>query len=284
MCSVCGCSTGEVKIAGGPVVQLHGEAGHTHAPGDDHHHHEDDHDHVHHDHHHAEDGSVRPAATSRLIAVEEDILSHNNEHARANRARLDARRVLALNIVSSPGSGKTSLLVETLKLLHGKTACAVIEGDQETSNDATRIRETGAPAVQVNTGRGCHLDAAMVGHALDHLEPLPEGVLFIENVGNLVCPAGFDLGEAHKVLVLSVTEGEDKPLKYPHMFAAADLMVISKVDLVPYLDIDVAALVANARKVNPRIGVLKVSVKTGEGLGAWLDWIAAARALRAAAA
>jgi hydrogenase nickel incorporation protein HypB len=285
MCSVCGCSTGEVKIGGAPVVHLHGR-GHDHGEG--HHHHDDDHGHDHahapHDHHHAEDGSVRPAAASRLIAIEADILSHNNAHAAANRARLDAGRVLALNIVSSPGSGKTSLLVETLKLLKGKTACMVIEGDQETSNDAARIRETGAPAVQVNTGRGCHLDAAMVGHALDHLEPLAEGVLFIENVGNLVCPAGFDLGEAHKVVVLSVTEGEDKPLKYPHMFAAADLMVISKVDLVPHLDIDMAALIDNARKVNPRIGVLKVSVKTGVGLAAWLDWIAAARALRAAAA
>jgi hydrogenase nickel incorporation protein HypB len=227
---------------------------------------------------------MRPAQSPRLIAIEKDILSHNNDLAQANRSRLAERRVFALNIVSSPGSGKTSLLVETLKRLRGTTSCAVIEGDQETSTDAARIRETGAPAVQVNTGRGCHLDAAMVSHAIDHLGQLSDAVLFIENVGNLVCPAGFDLGEAHKVVILSVTEGEDKPLKYPGMFAASDLMVISKVDLVPHLDFDMAALIANARRVNPRIGVLKVSVKSGEGLDSWLDWIAAARALKAVAA
>ncbi len=160
--------------------------------------------------------------------------------------------------------------------------CAVIEGDQETSADADRIRATGAPALQVNTGRGCHLDADMVHRAFHHL-PLEDGVLFIENVGNLVCPAGFDLGEAHKVVIASVTEGEDKPLKYPNMFAAASLMLVSKVDLLPHLDFDVDALIANARRVNPGIAVIKVSATTDEGLDRWMQWIDAARAMAVAA-
>jgi hydrogenase nickel incorporation protein HypB len=156
---------------------------------------------------------------------------------------------------------------------------AVIEGDQQTSNDADRIRATGAPAIQVNTGKGCHLDGHMVGHAFEHLGPCDGSVLFIENVGNLVCPASFDLGEAHKVVILSVTEGEDKPLKYPDMFHAADLMILSKTDLLPHVDLDVAATIANARKVNPGIKVLQLSAKTGEGLDGFVQWIKAARIL-----
>jgi len=191
--------------------------------------------------------------------------------------------VLALNLVSSPGAGKTSLLVATLQQLLPGATVAVIEGDQETSADADRIRATGAPAIQVNTGRGCHLDAAMIDEAFHRLH-CQDGILFIENVGNLVCPAAFDLGEAHKVVIASVTEGEDKPLKYPNMFAASSLMLVSKVDLLPHLDFDVELLIANARRVNPSIAVIKVSATTGEGIDRWLRWIGAARDMAVASA
>lgn len=214
-----------------------------------------------------------------MVAIEQDILAKNNAYAAANRGYFDAHGILALNLVSSPGSGKTTLLVETIKRLASEVPMAVVEGDQETSNDAARIRATGVPAIQVNTGKGCHLDAHMVGHAVEHLAPDDDGVLFIENVGNLVCPAAFDLGEAHKVVILSVTEGEEKPLKYPDMFHAADLMLLSKTDLLPHIDFNVAQTIENARKVNPRIKVLQVSAKSGEGLEAWLQWIYSARAM-----
>ena len=209
----------------------------------------------------------------RAIAVEEDILSRNDAEARANRRRFAARGLFALNLVSSPGSGKTTLLVETIKRLAGVVPVSVIEGDQQTSNDADRIRATGARAIQVNTGKGCHLDAHMVGHAFDHLEAPANSILMIENVGNLVCPAAFDLGEAHKVVVLSVTEGEDKPLKYPDMFAAADLMILNKCDLLPHLDFNASLCEANARRINPRIEVIRVSARTGEGMQGWLAWL-----------
>ncbi|TWB32127.1 hydrogenase nickel incorporation protein HypB [Nitrospirillum bahiense] len=214
---------------------------------------------------------------ARLIQIEADILGKNNGYAAANRARFAEAGILALNLVSSPGSGKTTLLCRTLGMLAGEFPCAVIEGDQQTSADADRIRATGAPAIQINTGKGCHLDGHMVGHAVDHLHPADGSVLFIENVGNLVCPAAFDLGEAHKVAILSVTEGEDKPLKYPDMFAAADLVLINKTDLLPHLDFDVDLAMANARKVNHRVRLLKVSARTGEGMQAWLDWVRGAR-------
>jgi hydrogenase nickel incorporation protein HypB len=216
---------------------------------------------------------------TRMVQIEQDILAKNNAYAAANRDRFDAGGMLALNLVSSPGSGKTTLLVATIDLLKAHAPVAVIEGDQQTSNDAERIRSTGVPALQINTGKGCHLDAHMVGHAVETLRPVDGTVLFIENVGNLVCPAGFDLGEAHRVVVLSVTEGEDKPLKYPDMFASADLMLLSKVDLLPHLDFDAKACVANARKINPRIKVLEVSAKTGAGIAAWIAWLQAARTL-----
>jgi len=216
-----------------------------------------------------------------MVAIEQDILAKNNAYAAVNRALFNARGILALNLVSSPGSGKTTLLVRTIERLKHELAISVVEGDQQTSNDAERIRATGVKALQVNTGKGCHLDAHMVGHAVEHLGPADGSVLFIENVGNLVCPAAFDLGEAHKVVILSVTEGEDKPLKYPDMFHAADLMILAKTDLLPHLEFDVAHTITNARKVNPGIKVLQVSAKTGEGLDAWMQWIKAARALAA---
>jgi hydrogenase nickel incorporation protein HypB len=280
MCTTCGCGTGEVRIEGGPGAAAHGHDhahghSHDHTPGHDHQGHAHDHDHHQgHDHHHGHgDGE------GRIIQLEQDILSKNNAYAAANRARFGAAGILALNLVSSPGSGKTTLLVKTIEMLKGEMPVAVIEGDQQTSNDADRIRATGAPAIQINTGKGCHLDAHMVEHAADHLEPPPGSVVFIENVGNLVCPAAFDLGEAHRVVVLSVTEGEDKPLKYPDMVASSQLVLISKTDLLPHIDFDVAALVANARKINPAIKVLKVSARTGEGMDAWANFIRGARAL-----
>jgi hydrogenase nickel incorporation protein HypB len=294
MCTVCGC--GEARVEGS-ASHGHGHGhgyghGHDHGPG-----------HVH-DHRHDEFperredaaaggtidfgaalGGVHIAGLSqaRTIEIERDILSKNDVYARANRVRLAKAGVLALNLLSSPGAGKTSLLVQMIGDLRGRRPIAVIEGDQQTSRDADRIRAAGAPAVQINTGKGCHLDAHMVGHALDALPLPPGGLLMIENVGNLVCPAAFDLGEARKVVVLSVTEGEDKPLKYPDMFAAADLLVINKVDLLPHLDFDMAACLAAARRVNPRADVLQVSSRTGQGLPALYAWIEAA-ALHASAA
>ncbi len=215
----------------------------------------------------------------RIVQIERDILSKNRTYAQDNRGAFARKGVLALNFVSSPGSGKTSLLVRAINDLKDRQSIAVIEGDQQTSNDAERIRATGAKAIQVNTGKGCHLDAHMVGHALETLDIADHSLLFIENVGNLVCPAAFDLGEAHKVVLLSVTEGEDKPAKYPDMFAAADLMLLNKSDLLPHLDFDVGACIAHALRVNPNLQTLVVSAKTGEGLAAFYAWIEARAAL-----
>jgi hydrogenase nickel incorporation protein HypB len=185
--------------------------------------------------------------------------------------------MLVLNLVSSPGSGKTALLTRTLEDLKSEFPLAVIEGDQQTANDAERIRQTGVKALQINTGKGCHLDAHMVGHAIEPLQPADDSLLFIENVGNLVCPAAFDLGEAHKVAILSVTEGEDKPIKYPDMFHASDLMLLNKIDLLPYLNFSVEQCIEYACRVNPDIKILEVSAETGEGMDAWYQWIRATR-------
>ncbi len=209
----------------------------------------------------------------RMVRIEQDILGKNNAYANSNREHFQRHGILALNLVSSPGSGKTSLLTATIERLRGRYPVSVIEGDQQTSNDAERIRATGAPAVQVNTGKGCHLDAHMVGHAVQHLQLEQRGLLLIENVGNLVCPSAFDLGEAHKVVILSVTEGEDKPLKYPDMFHASDLMVLNKTDLLPYVDFDVERCIDYARRINPGLEVVQVSARTGEGMDDWLAWL-----------
>ena len=217
--------------------------------------------------------SVPGMSQARLVQIERDVLTKNDDHAQRNRAALARRGVFALNLVSSPGSGKTTLLVRTIELLAGRLPVAVIEGDQQTSFDAERIRASGAPALQINTGKGCHLDAAMVETALARLAPADDSVLMIENVGNLVCPAGFDLGEAHKVVVLSVTEGEDKPLKYPDMFHAASLLLLNKIDLLPHLRFDVERCLGYARRVNPAIEVLQLSATTDQGMAEWLSWI-----------
>jgi hydrogenase nickel incorporation protein HypB len=262
MCTVCGCGPGEIRIEG--------------------HAHEHEHEHVgpdgtvtrhtHHHHGHSHDHEIQP---SRLIKVEQDILAKNDRFAAVNRQLFAASNTLTLNLMSSPGSGKTSLLVRTLTDLRETRPMAVIEGDQQTSFEAERIRATGVPALQVNTGKGCHLDAQMVTQALG-VQPAPrDGVLFIENVGNLVCPAGFDLGESKRVVVISVTEGEDKPLKYPDMFATADLMIVNKIDLLPHLSFDLPRLIEGARQVKPGLEVIELSSTTGAGLDRWYDWLSA---------
>jgi len=230
------------------------------------------HDHHHHDHQHGH-GHGHTHAPHDLVRIEKDILAKNDAYAMENRERLKEAGVFAINLVSSPGSGKTTLLVKTIEMLKSTLSVVVIEGDQETSLDAERIRATGVPTVQINTGRGCHLDAHMVGHALDSLPLKRNSILFIENVGNLVCPAGFDLGEGRKVTILSVTEGDDKPLKYPDAFAAASMMVLSKIDLLPHLDFDVGRCIEHARAINPDIEVLKVSARSGAGMVGWIDWL-----------
>ena len=267
--------------AHGPVHVHDHDHDHDHPPEHAHEHayeHAQDHSHDHtHDHLHYGVGAAGVSAPgmsqTRLVQIERDVLAKNDDHARRNRAALAARGVLALNLVSSPGSGKTTLLVRTIELLAGRLPVAVIEGDQQTSFDAERIRASGAPALQINTGKGCHLDAAMVETALQRLALPEDSVLMIENVGNLVCPAGLDLGEAHKVLVLSVTEGEDKPLKYPDMFAASSLLLLNKIDLLPHVQFDVQRAIDYARRVRPGIEVLQLSASAGTGMPAWLDWI-----------
>jgi hydrogenase nickel incorporation protein HypB len=275
MCTTCGCGEGETKVEGQPLHTHEHPHEHTHADGTTHSHAPD---------HPYTPGHSHAPAGSRLVKLEQDILAKNNAYAAQNRDWLAERGIFALNLVSSPGSGKTTLLVKTIEALHDKLNIAVIEGDQQTSHDAERIRATGAPALQINTGKGCHLDAHMVGHALEKLPLADNTVLMIENVGNLVCPAAFDLGEAGKVVILSVTEGEDKPLKYPDMFRAARLMLLNKCDLLPYLQFDAEQAIAYARRVNPQIEVLRVSATSGEGLADWLAWVskgaAAAQALR----
>ncbi|TFV41717.1 hydrogenase nickel incorporation protein HypB [Bradyrhizobium frederickii] len=292
MCTVCGCGDGKASIE--HAHDHHHAHDHDHGHGGHHHHHGHGHGHDHvHPHHpdHAKDEAgvldcgANPAgqeiagmSSERIIQVERDILGKNDRLAADNRARFLADEVLAFNLVSSPGAGKTSLLVRAVSELKDSFPIGVIEGDQQTSNDAERIRATGVAAIQVNTGKGCHLDAAMVGQAYDRLPWLNGGILFIENVGNLVCPAAFDLGEACKIVVFSTTEGEDKPLKYPDMFAAASLMLINKIDLAPVLDFDLARTVEYARRVNPGIEVMTVSARTGEGFSAFYAWIRKRRA------
>jgi len=223
-----------------------------------------------HDHSHDHDGV--PTGT-RTLRIEEDLLAKNNRLAAGNRRTFHAKGLLVLNLVSSPGSGKTTLLERTLTDLRGELRFAVLEGDQQTSNDADRIAATGVPAVQINTGAGCHLDAHMVAHGVESFDLDATDVLMIENVGNLVCPASFDLGEDCKVALLSVTEGEDKPLKYPHMFQAAAVMIINKTDLLPYLRFDVEKCKAFARQVNPEIRIFELSSQDGAGLAEWYAWL-----------
>lgn len=247
--------------------------------GCDHHHHDDhhhEHDHTHDDKHsHAHKREHRHDDTGKrtVISIEEDILAKNNRLASFNRALFKEKGIFVLNLVSSPGSGKTTLLERTLRDLSKKLRFAVIEGDQQTDNDAQRIAATGVPVRQINTGAGCHLDAHMIMHGTENFDLDNLDVLMIENVGNLVCPAAFDLGEQHKVVVLSVTEGEDKPLKYPQMFRNSTVMLLNKIDLLQHLDFDVKKCAEYARRVNPGIIIFEVSARSGEGMEAWYQWL-----------
>jgi len=249
MCDTCGCGNPNDHVTYRKPKQrihAHEHSGHNH------------------NHHHQHE---------RKINVEKDVLSENHLLAQGNRSFFEDKKILCLNFVSSPGSGKTTILEETIKALKSKTPVAVIEGDQQTMRDAERIEKTGVPVVQVNTGTGCHLDAHMVQHAVQELSLEMKSFLFIENVGNLVCPALFDLGEAMKIVIISVTEGDDKPQKYPHMFDASEICIINKIDLLPYVDFDMDKCKQSALEVNHHLKFFDISAKTGVGLQAWIDWL-----------
>jgi hydrogenase nickel incorporation protein HypB len=225
-------------------------------------------------HHHRDHGPAGSHGSGSLVEIETRVLAKNDALAARNRAWLAERDILALNLMSAPGAGKTTLLERTIRDAAARRPLFVLEGDQATSNDGERIRAAGAPVVQINTGAGCHLDADMVSQGLQSLNPGTGSIVVIENVGNLVCPALFDVGEHFRIVILSVTEGDDKPLKYPHMFRTADLILLNKIDLLPHVDFDVARAKANAQSINPEVTLMSVSARTGEGLDAWYDWLA----------
>lgn len=248
MCATCGCDANE-------NVNIH--------------HHHDDNSHTHnHPHEHAHSHSHKT-----IVDVEKDVLYHNNLLAERNKGYFDAKNIFTLNLVSSPGSGKTTLLEKTLTDLKEELEFAVIEGDQQTTNDADRIHATGTKVTQINTGKGCHLDAHMVLHAVQGMKLKDNSVLFIENVGNLVCPAMFDLGEKERVVIISVTEGDDKPLKYPDMFYTSTVCIVNKIDLLPYVPFEIEKVKANALKINPRLKIFEVSCTSGQGLQEWYGWL-----------
>ncbi len=283
MCATCGCG----DDTGTRVSDVDGTLHPLAAPHEHPHPHDHAHDHTHeHPHDHGPDGHEHSHAPDgrTIISLEENLLAKNDLLAARNRGWLEGRGIRAFNVMSSPGAGKTTLLVRTIQELAAELDIGVIEGDQETSLDADRIRSTGRPVIQINTGAGCHLDAGMLQRALDALDPVPGSTVFIENVGNLVCPALFDLGESARVVVISVTEGDDKPQKYPHMFLAADLVIINKADLLPYVEFDVERCVRQARRLNPGVDVLTLSATTGDGMDGWLEWIRKNPHLAAAAA
>ena len=258
MCTTCGCASDVVTIDGTEPQS---------------------HDHAHHHHDHA-----APVTAPRTISLEQDVLAKNQLFAERNRGWFTGREVFTVNLMGSPGAGKTSILERTILDLRDRLAVSVLEGDQATTADADRIRATGAAVVQINTGTGCHLDAHMVAHGVEHLKPPRGSLLLIENVGNLVCPAMFDLGEQARVVIVSVTEGDDKPLKYPHMFRAGDMLLVNKMDLRPYVRFDVQRCIDHARRINPGMDVLQISAETAEGMSAWYDWLVARHARVAAAA
>jgi len=266
MCTTCGCGSNEMTIDGADAHDHSHDSPYRHEPGHTH------------QHAHTHDG---PSGHPRTISLEQDVLAKNQLLAERNRGWFGGREVFAVNLMSSPGSGKTSILERTIGDLRGEIPISVLEGDQATSSDADRIRATGAAVVQINTGTGCHLDAHMVAHGVERLDLSRGTVLLIENVGNLVCPALFDLGENARVVVVSVTEGDDKPLKYPHMFRSGQMLLINKIDLLPYVRFDVAKCIEHARRINPELQVLTLSAETGEGMRDWYDWLRGHRPLSA---
>ncbi|MGB7380514.1 MAG: hydrogenase nickel incorporation protein HypB [Rivularia sp. (in: cyanobacteria)] len=272
MCVTCGCSDDSAKITHlqtGEIMAInsHHDGHHTHTLPDG--------TVINHSHSHnkVNDASIHAKINNTTISLEQNILAKNDLIAAQNRGWFKGRNILALNLMSSPGSGKTTLLTRTINDLKSKLTISVIEGDQETINDAKKIEATGCKVVQINTGTGCHLDALMVEKGLQQLNPGIDSVVMIENVGNLVCPALFDLGEQVKVAILSVTEGEDKPIKYPHIFRASNVMIITKIDLLPYVQFDVEKCIEYARQVNPDMRIFQVSAITGDGLDDWYRWL-----------
>lgn len=260
MCGTCGCGTGEngVSIQNPKEINIH-------------HHHHGDHDHTHgHSHDHAHEHHHKT-----VVEIEQDILHHNDVMAARNRGYFDAKNIFALNLVSSPGSGKTSILEKTLSDLKSRISFYVIEGDQQTLNDANRIDALDIPVMQINTGKGCHLESDMVYDAVKKMDIKDNSILMIENVGNLVCPSMFDLGENKRVVIISTTEGEDKPVKYPDMFHTSDVCLINKIDLLPYLNFDIEKVKEYARQVNPDLVFFEVSATTGEGMEKWHEWLEA---------
>jgi hydrogenase nickel incorporation protein HypB len=259
MCAECGCSDADHHVKAADALN----GVHSHA-----------HEHPHpHDVHTAHDPHAHRSNRGMTLKVDKRILSRNDEHAAINRHWLSSREILALNLLSSPGAGKTTLLERTVQDLAGETRLSVIEGDQETDADARRIRAAGGHVVQINTGQGCHLDAQTVHHALHELNPPSGSLLIIENVGNLICPALFDLGEQAKAVISSVTEGEDKPLKYPYVFRATNLVLLNKIDLLPYVSFDMQRFLHQIQRVNPRARVLPISATRGDGLADWYAWV-----------
>lgn len=268
MCTTCGCGSDEDEVK----FTLVGEENHNH----DHEHnhgHSHDYEHSHHSHDHNHSHHTNDHSLYTTIDLEIDILNKNNLLAERNRGYFDAKNILSLNLVSSPGSGKTTLLESTLKVIKNDYDCYVIEGDQQTMNDANRIKATGVPVLQINTGTGCHLDSNMINTAVKKLKPKDNSLVFIENVGNLVCPSLFDLGEEKRVVIISVTEGDDKPLKYPYMFESSHLCIINKIDLAPYVDFDINKAIDNAKKINHHLEFIELSATKGEGMDKWIDWL-----------
>jgi hydrogenase nickel incorporation protein HypB len=294
MCGSCGCGSGAVitLLADRPVPawlgghpQPSADHPHRHVPGHGHmshgqvraldevRHHDELHAHHEHGHDHEHPHVLQPTDSDRTIEIQQKVLAKNDELAEQNRGWLRERGILAINLMSSPGSGKTTLLERTARELAGRLPISVIEGDQETALDARRIQAAGSRVVQINTGVGCHLDAEMVAHGLRGLDPPSGSIVVIENVGNLVCPALFDLGEEAKVVLASVTEGADKPLKYPHMFRQADLVLLNKTDLLPYVDFGIKQYMADLRMAAPDALLLQISATTGDGIEGWYDWL-----------
>ncbi|MBK1990256.1 hydrogenase nickel incorporation protein HypB [Sphaerospermopsis aphanizomenoides BCCUSP55] len=261
MCVTCGCSDDNETT----ITNMENEHHHTHTLPDG--------TVITHSHHHEEPANIHAKVHNTTISLEQEILGKNNLLAAQNRGWFKGRNILALNLMSSPGAGKTTLLTRTINDLKDKLTISVIEGDQETTNDAEKIKATGCKVVQINTGTGCHLDASMIERGLQELNPPLNSVVMIENVGNLVCPALFDLGEQAKVVILSVTEGEDKPIKYPHIFRASEIMILTKIDLLPYLQFDVQRCIEYAKQVNPQIQIFQVSATTGAGLDEWYGFL-----------